>query len=59
MKLGYVPNELLSGNHASIEKWRKKQMLGITALRRKDLLEKAELSREEKALLEEFFDELE
>tara|TARA_Y100000816_G_scaffold207329_1_gene153205 strand:- start:2597 stop:3337 length:741 start_codon:yes stop_codon:yes gene_type:complete len=59
MKLGEVPKELLSGNHADIDKWRKKQMLGITALRRKDLLEKAELSREEKALLEEFFDELE
>ena len=59
MRLGEVPKELLSGNHAAIEKWRKKQMLGITALRRKDLLEKAELSSEEKALLEEFFDELE
>ena len=59
MKLGEVPKELLSGNHAAIEQWRKKQMLGITALRRKDLLEKNELSSEEKALLEEFFDELE
>jgi tRNA (guanine37-N1)-methyltransferase len=59
MKLGEVPKELLSGNHAAIDKWRKKQMLGITALRRKDLLEKIKLSSEEKALLEEFFDELE
>ncbi len=59
MKLGDVPKELLSGNHAVIEKWRKKQMLGITALRRKDLLEKIKFSPEEKALLEEFFDELE
>ena len=59
MKLGDVTKELLSGNHAAIEQWRKKQMLGITALRRKDLLEKNELSSEEKALLEEFFDELE
>ena len=59
MKLGDVPKELLSGNHAVIEQWRKKQMLGITALRRKDLLEKITLSPEEKALLEEFFDELE
>ena len=59
MKLGEVPKELLSGNHALIEQWRKKQMLGITALRRKDLLEKIKLSPEEKALLEEFFDELE
>ena len=59
MKLGDVPKELLSGNHAVIEQWRKKQMLGITASRRKDLLEKIKLSSEEKALLEEFFDELE
>ena len=59
MKLGDVPEELLSGNHAVIEQWRKKQMLGITASRRKDLLEKIKLSPEEKALLEEFFDELE
>ena len=59
MKLGEVPKELLSGNHAAIDKWRKKQMLGITALRRKDLLEKIKLSSKEKALLEEFFDELE
>ena len=59
MKLGHVPKELLSGNHAVIEQWRKKQMLGITSSRRKDLLEKITLSPEEKALLEEFFDELE
>ena len=59
MKLGDVPKELLSGNHAVIEQWRNKQMLGITASRRKDLLEKIKLSPEEKALLEEFFDELE
>ena len=59
MKLGDVPEELLSGNHAVIEQWRKKKMLGITASRRKDLLEKIKLSPEEKALLEEFFDELE
>ena len=59
MKLGDVPKELLSGNHAVIDQWRKKQMLGITSSRRKDLLEKIKLSPEEKALLEEFFDELE
>ena len=59
MKLGDVPKELLTGNHAVIEQWRKKQMLGITSSRRKDLLEKIKLSPEEKALLEEFFDELE
>jgi tRNA (guanine37-N1)-methyltransferase len=59
MKLGEVPKQLLSGNHGVIDQWRKKQMLGITASRRKDLLEKFKLSPEEKALLDEFFDELE
>lgn len=59
MKLGEVPKQLLSGNHGVIDQWRKKQMLGITASRRKDLLEKLKLSSEEKALLDEFFDELE
>jgi tRNA (guanine37-N1)-methyltransferase len=59
MKLGEVPKQLLSGNHGVIDQWRKKQMLGITASRRKDLLEKLKLSPEEKALLDEFFDELE
>ena len=44
MKLGDVPKELLSGNHAVIEQWRKKQMLGITAFEEvKDLLEKNQI----------------
>ena len=58
MALGKVPKELLSGNHLEISKWRKKQMLGITALRRKDLLNEVVLSKEDKNLLKEFFDEL-
>ena len=58
MTLGKVPKELLSGNHLEISKWRKKQMLGITALRRKDLLNEVVLSKEDKNLLKEFFDEL-
>ena len=58
MKLGEVPKELLSGDHAAISMWRKKQMLGLTASRRKDLFDKLNLSAEEKSLLEDFFNEL-
>ncbi|HOV70524.1 MAG TPA: tRNA (guanine(37)-N(1))-methyltransferase, partial [Clostridia bacterium] len=42
-----VPDVLLSGNHAEIEKWRRRQRLLITARRRLDLLEKAKLSEED------------
>ena len=45
---------LLSGNHAEIERWRLKQALGRTWLRRPDLLEKRALSAEQAKLLEEF-----
>ena len=38
-----VPDVLLSGHHAQINKWRREQSLVRTALRRPDLLEKAEL----------------
>ena len=49
-----VPPVLLSGDHAAIARWRKKQALGVTWLKRPDLLEQLELSREQKELLEEF-----
>jgi tRNA (guanine37-N1)-methyltransferase len=49
-----VPPVLLSGNHAAIERWRRKQALGRTWVRRPDLLEKRGLSAEERALLDEF-----
>lgn len=49
-----VPPVLLSGNHADIARWRLKQALGRTWLRRPDLLEKRTLSPEEARLLEEF-----
>ena len=45
-----VPEVLLSGNHANIEKWRREQSVIRTAERRPDLLEKADLSAKEKAL---------
>ena len=45
-----VPEVLLSGHHANIEKWRREQSVIRTAERRPDLLEKADLSAKEKAL---------
>lgn len=52
-----VPPVLLSGDHAAIERWRKKQSLGRTWLRRPDLLEELALDTESEALLAEFKDE--
>jgi tRNA (guanine37-N1)-methyltransferase len=49
-----VPAVLLSGNHAEIERWRLKQALGRTWLRRPDLLDKRALSVDDRKLLEEF-----
>jgi tRNA (guanine37-N1)-methyltransferase len=49
-----VPAVLLSGNHADIVRWRLKQALGRTWLRRPDLLAKRGLSEAERLLLEEF-----
>ncbi len=49
-----VPEVLLSGHHAEIERWRLKQALGRTWLRRPDLLAARKLSDEERKLLEEF-----
>jgi tRNA (guanine37-N1)-methyltransferase len=49
-----VPGPLLSGNHAQIRRWRLKQSLGRTWLRRPDLLAARRLSSEETKLLAEF-----
>jgi len=49
-----VPSVLLGGNHRDIEKWRRKQSLGKTWLKRPDLLEKVQLSETDKQLLVEF-----
>lgn len=49
-----VPPVLLSGDHAAIRRWRLKQALGRTWLRRPDLLERLELDAERERLLEEF-----
>jgi tRNA (guanine37-N1)-methyltransferase len=49
-----VPEVLLSGDHARIARWRAMQALGRSALRRPDLIEKAQLDDEQKQLLQEF-----
>ncbi|MDT8399099.1 MAG: tRNA (guanosine(37)-N1)-methyltransferase TrmD [Pseudomonadales bacterium] len=52
-----VPAILLSGDHAAIAKWRLKQSLGRTWLRRPELLVSAELDSSRRRLLEEFIEE--
>lgn len=47
-----VPQVLTSGHHANIEKWQREQSLLRTMERRPDLLEKAELSKKDKAFLD-------
>ncbi|UOF92882.1 tRNA (guanosine(37)-N1)-methyltransferase TrmD [Fodinisporobacter ferrooxydans] len=46
-----VPDVLLSGNHAEIEKWRRRQSLLRTLQKRPELLEQADLSEEERRWL--------
>lgn len=53
-----VPDVLLSGNHRDIERWRVKQSLGRTWLKRPDLLMKVTLDKVQLALLMEFIAEL-
>jgi tRNA (guanine37-N1)-methyltransferase len=49
-----VPEVLVSGHHENIRRWRLKQALGRTWLRRPDLLEVRTLNAEERKLLDEF-----
>lgn len=54
-----VPEILQSGNHAAIQRWRLKQSLGRTWLKRPDLWAKLQLDAEQKRLFEEFITEFE
>lgn len=45
-----VPEVLLSGNHGEIARWRREQAIARTFKRRPDLLEKADLTQEERDL---------
>jgi tRNA (guanine37-N1)-methyltransferase len=49
-----VPAVLASGDHAAIRRWRLREALGRTWLRRPDLLARRGMNAEEAALLEEF-----
>ena len=49
-----VPEVLLSGDHQAIARWRLKQALGRTWLRRPELLERLELDEKQRLLLQEF-----
>jgi tRNA (guanine37-N1)-methyltransferase len=46
-----VPDILLSGHHAEIARWRRRQSLIRTARRRPDLLAKADLTEEERRIV--------
>ena len=52
-----TPDVLLSGDHAKIARWRMKQALGRTYERRPDLIDKLELTDEQRALLDDFLKE--
>lgn len=52
-----VPDVLLSGNHAEIRRWRRKEALRATMSKRPDLLEKVTLTPEDRKLIEELKNE--
>ena len=49
-----VPEVLMSGNHAAIARWRRKQALGRTWERRPELVDGLSLSKEDRKLLDEY-----
>jgi tRNA (guanine37-N1)-methyltransferase len=49
-----VPDVLLGGDHEAVRRWRLKQALGRTWIRRPQLLETRKFTSEERELLEEF-----
>src|SRR5579859_2536729 len=53
-ELGRVPAVLMSGDHAAIRRWRRKQALGRTLERRPELLDGTALSAQDKKLLLEY-----
>jgi tRNA (guanine37-N1)-methyltransferase len=52
-----VPDVLLSGDHARIRRWRRKEALRRTRARRPDLLRRARLNEEDRELLREIEEE--
>ena len=48
-----VPEVLVNGNHEEIRRWRRRKALEKTLANRPDLLREAELSKEDRKILEE------
>ena len=55
---GEAPPELLGGNHEKIRKWRRKEQLKRTLFRRPDILAKAELTEEDKEIVQEIVSDI-
>lgn len=53
-----VPEVLLSGHHKNIDTWRLKQSLKRTLLKRPDLLEYREFTKQEQKLMDEIYEEI-
>lgn len=53
-----VPDVLLSGHHGEIAKWRKRQQIKLTLLRRPDLINKASWADEDRRILQEIIEEV-
>ena len=54
-----VPEVLLTGHHENVRRWRRHEALRSTLIRRPDLLERAELTKEDRKVLSELRAELE
>ncbi len=54
-----APEALLSGNHEEIRKWRRKESIRRTILRRPDLMERFRPTREDEVMIREVMEELE
>jgi len=54
-----APEALVSGNHEEIRKWRRKESLRRTMLRRPDLMERFQPTREDEIMMREVLEELE
>jgi tRNA (guanine37-N1)-methyltransferase len=53
-----VPEVLLSGNHEEIRKWRRKESIKRTILRRPDLMEKYQPNKEDTVLIRQIMEEM-
>ena len=54
-----VPEVLLSGNHEEIRRWRRKESLKRTILRRPDLMERFQPTREDEIMIRQVLEEME